>query len=53
MNEREDPERLELEARKSASGATVLIVDDEKRSLESLRRVLGAEFQILCAQNAE
>jgi two-component system response regulator HupR/HoxA len=49
MNEREDPEKIERAAR---SGATVLIVDDEKRSLESLKRVLGVEFQILCAQNA-
>lgn len=52
MNEREDPANLERDARKGATGATVLIVDDEKRSLESLRRVLGVEFQILCAQNA-
>jgi two-component system, NtrC family, response regulator HupR/HoxA len=32
--------------------ATVLVVDDEKRSLESLRRVLGVEFEVLCAANA-
>ncbi|MBY6241980.1 sigma-54 dependent transcriptional regulator [Methylosinus sp. Sm6] len=52
MNQREDPAKIERDPRKSATGATVLIVDDEKRSLESLRRVLGVEFQILCAQNA-
>ncbi|ATQ67071.1 MULTISPECIES: sigma-54-dependent transcriptional regulator [Methylosinus] len=52
MNEREDPAKLDCDKRRSATGATVLIVDDERRSLESLKRVLGVEFQILCAQNA-
>ena len=30
----------------------MLVVDDEKRSLESLRRVLGGEFDVLCAETA-
>ena len=33
--------------------ATVLVIDDERRSLESLRRVLGVEFEVLCAASAE
>jgi two-component system response regulator HupR/HoxA len=33
--------------------ATVLVIDDERRSLESLRRVLSVEFEVLCAGNAE
>lgn len=32
--------------------ATVMVVDDEIRSLESLRRVLSDEFEVLCARNA-
>jgi len=36
----------------SPSG-TVLIVDDELRSRESLQRVLAEEFDVLCAQNAQ
>ena len=32
--------------------ATVLVVDDEVRSLESLRRVLSEEFEVLCAKDA-
>ena len=34
-------------------GATVLVIDDEQRSLESLRRVLNVEFEVLCATSAE
>lgn len=34
------------------TSATVLVVDDEVRSLESLRRVLAEEFEVLCARNA-
>lgn len=33
--------------------ATVLIVDDEVRSIEALRRVLSDEFDVLCARSAE
>lgn len=33
--------------------ATVLIVDDEVRSLESLRRVLSEDFEVICANNAK
>ena len=33
--------------------ATVLIVDDEVRSIEALRRVLSEEFDVLCARSAE
>ena len=32
---------------------TVLVVDDEQRSLESLRRVLSDEFEVICAANAQ
>ena len=32
--------------------AIVLVVDDEKRSLESLRRVLSIEFEVICAVSA-
>ncbi|WP_184257133.1 sigma-54-dependent transcriptional regulator [Rhodopseudomonas rhenobacensis] len=32
--------------------ATVLVVDDEVRSLESLRRVLSDEFEVICAKDA-
>ena len=35
-----------------APTAIVLVVDDEKRSLESLRRVLSIEFEVICAVNA-
>jgi two-component system, NtrC family, response regulator HupR/HoxA len=33
--------------------ATVLVIDDEIRSLEALRRVLDDEFEVLCAKDAE
>ena len=36
----------------TALSATILVVDDEVRSLESLRRVLADEFEVLCARNA-
>jgi len=36
----------------TTASATVLVVDDEIRSLESLRRVLAEEFEVLCARNA-
>ncbi|WP_018266936.1 sigma-54-dependent transcriptional regulator [Methylosinus sp. LW4] len=52
MNKREDGREMESEATPISRGATVLIVDDEKRSLESLRRVLGGAFQIVCASSA-
>jgi two-component system response regulator HupR/HoxA len=52
MNKPEDCANVERNASPVANGATVLVVDDEKRSLESLRRVLGAEFHIVCAANA-
>jgi two-component system, NtrC family, response regulator HupR/HoxA len=32
---------------------SVLVVDDELRSRESLQRVLAEEFDVLCAQNAQ
>ena len=32
--------------------ATVLVVDDEVRSLESLKRVLSDEFEVICAKDA-
>src|SRR5271157_2375041 len=35
------------------TGATVLVIDDERRSLESLRRVLSVEFEVLCAGSAQ
>ena len=35
------------------SQPTVLIVDDEIRSLQSLKRVLGEEFQVITATNAD
>jgi two-component system, NtrC family, response regulator HupR/HoxA len=34
------------------SRSTVLVVDDEVRSLESLRRVLSEEFEVICASSA-
>jgi two-component system, NtrC family, response regulator HupR/HoxA len=33
--------------------ATVLVIDDEIRSLEALRRVLDDEFEVLCAKDAQ
>ena len=33
--------------------ATVLVIDDEIRSLEALRRVLDDDFEVLCAKDAE
>ena len=41
-------DRMEVEVARKTS-ATVLVIDDERRSLESLRRVLSAEFEVLCA----
>jgi two-component system response regulator HupR/HoxA len=42
-----------LEAKKDLSAqSTVLVIDDEVRSLESLRRVLSDEFEVICAANA-
>ena len=38
--------------RDSTAQTTVLVVDDEVRSLESLRRVLSDEFEVICAANA-
>ena len=35
-----------------SGSATVLVVDDEIRSLEAIRRVLGEEFEVLCATDA-
>ncbi len=35
-----------------AARATVLIVDDEVRSLEAIQRVLADEFEVICAHNA-
>ena len=32
--------------------ATILVIDDEVRSLEALRRVLSEQFEILCARDA-
>jgi two-component system response regulator HupR/HoxA len=32
--------------------ATVLVIDDEVRSLEALRRVLDDDFEVLCAKDA-
>jgi PleD family two-component response regulator len=45
---REDPREDGL----ATPTAIVLVVDDEKRSLESLRRVLSIEFEVICAINA-
>jgi len=36
-----------------SSLATVLVIDDEIRSLEALRRVLDDDFEVLCAKDAE
>jgi len=36
-----------------SSLATVLVIDDEVRSLEALRRVLDDDFEVLCAKDAE
>ena len=36
----------------ATSTAIVLVVDDERRSLESLRRVLSIEFEVICAASA-
>ncbi len=49
MNALERP----LEGKKeTATQSTVLVIDDEVRSLESLRRVLSGEFEVICAANA-
>jgi len=37
---------------RESSGGLVLVVDDERRSLESLRRVLSDEFDVVCAESA-
>ncbi len=37
----------------SANLPTVLVIDDEPRSLETLRRTLEEEFEVLTAENAE
>ncbi|NVN85487.1 MAG: sigma-54-dependent Fis family transcriptional regulator [Rhodopseudomonas sp.] len=36
-----------------STAATVLVIDDEIRSLEALRRVLNDEFEVLCAKDAQ
>lgn len=36
----------------ATSTAIVLVVDDERRSLESLRRVLSIDFEVICAASA-
>lgn len=36
----------------SNASTTVLVVDDEPRSLEAIRRVLSDEFEVICAKNA-
>ena len=33
--------------------ATVLVVDDELRSLEAIQRILSDEFEVICVRNAE
>lgn len=48
MNTMRDEQRAEAP---STSTAIVLVIDDEQRSLESLRRVLGVEFEVVCAAN--
>lgn len=35
-----------------SSAATILVIDDEVRSQEALRRVLSEEFDVLCASSA-
>jgi two-component system response regulator HupR/HoxA len=45
-------DEMEIETAQKAS-ATVLVIDDERRSLESLRRVLSLEFEVLCAASAQ
>lgn len=35
------------------SGATVLVIDDEIRSLEAIRRVLAEEFEVISVRGAE
>jgi len=35
------------------ASATVLVVDDEVRSLEAIKRVLSEDFEVICARNAE
>lgn len=35
-----------------SSHPTILVVDDEVRSLEALQRVLSEEFQVICARDA-
>ncbi len=45
-------DEMEVEAAQRTS-ATVLVIDDERRSLESLRRVLSIEFEVLCAASAQ
>jgi len=50
MNKMLDEMEVEAAGRTSA---TVLVIDDERRSLESLRRVLSVEFEVLCAESAK
>jgi two-component system response regulator HupR/HoxA len=42
----------ELTADATLVSATVLVVDDEVRSLESIKRVLLDEFEVICARTA-
>jgi two-component system response regulator HupR/HoxA len=45
-------EWLKEEKAETVRQATVLVVDDEVRSLEALTRVLGEEFEVISARNA-
>ncbi|MBI1980746.1 MAG: sigma-54-dependent Fis family transcriptional regulator [Methylocystis sp.] len=49
MDKMRDEQRTEASARPTA---VVLVVDDEKRSRESLHRVLSVEFEVVCAGSA-
>jgi two-component system response regulator HupR/HoxA len=51
MDLKGDMTRDEENAAPAPAAATVLVVDDEKRSLEALRRVLGVEFEVVCASS--
>lgn len=48
MNTMGDEQRGDARATPTA---IVLVIDDEKRSLESLRRVLSVEFEVICTAN--
>ena len=50
MNKMLDELEVEVAQRMST---TVLVIDDERRSLESLRRVLSVEFEVLCVGSAQ